>query len=148
MRDEFGARRREVELTARGLEAVEVGRRARAAFAPDRSWSPLADAGERGETAGMSDGLTASQRAYRFLWRFMGPAQTGLPPYATPEEREEYRLGNQPRTPALREPPPGYRFMVYTDPNGVPRRALIPIDPGTPTPTPPPEPTGLDGPGR
>jgi hypothetical protein len=59
----------------------------------------------------------------------MGPAQTGLPPYATAEEREEYQRRNQPRPPAVSEAPPGYRFLVYTDPNGVPRRALIPIDP-------------------
>ena len=79
----------------------------------------------------MADGLRPWQRFYRFLWRFLGPAQTGLPPYAT-EEREEYRRRNQPKPAAVSEPPPGYRFMVYTDPNGVPRRALIPIDPAAP----------------
>jgi hypothetical protein len=84
----------------------------------------------------MSDGLTPWQRFYRFLWRFMGPAQTGLPPYATAEEREEFRRRNQPRPPAVSEPPPGYRFLVYTDPNGVPRRALIPIDPAAPAEAP------------
>jgi hypothetical protein len=82
----------------------------------------------------MTDGLTPWQRIYRFLWRFFGPAQTGLPPYATAEEREEYRRRNQPKPAAVSEPPPGYRFMVYTDPNGVPRRALIPIDPAAPAP--------------
>jgi hypothetical protein len=80
----------------------------------------------------VSDQLNAWQRFYRFLWRFMGPAQTGLPPYATVEEREEFRRRNQPRPPAVSEPPPGYRFLVYTDPNGVRRRALIPIDPTAP----------------
>ena len=80
----------------------------------------------------MTGGLSGWQRVYRFLWRFFGPAQTGLPPYATTEEREEYRRRNQPKTPGVSEPPPGYRFMVYTDPNGVPRRALIPIDPAAP----------------
>jgi len=80
----------------------------------------------------MADGLRPWQRFYRFLWRFLGPAQTGLPPYATAEEREEYRRRNQPKPAAVSEPPPGYRFMVYTDPNGVPRRALIPIDPAAP----------------
>jgi hypothetical protein len=80
----------------------------------------------------MADGLKPWQRVYRILWRFFGPAQTGLPPYASAEEREEYRRRNQPKPPAVSEPPPGYRFMVYTDPNGVPRRALIPIDPAAP----------------
>jgi hypothetical protein len=50
----------------------------------------------------------------------------------TAEEREEYRRRNQPKAPGVSEAPPGYRFMVYTDPNGVPRRALIPIDPAAP----------------
>jgi hypothetical protein len=75
---------------------------------------------------------TPWQRLYRFLFRFMGPAQTGLPPYATAEERAEHERGNRPRTPTVSEPPPGYRFLVYTDPNGVPRRALVPIDPAPP----------------
>jgi hypothetical protein len=86
----------------------------------------------------MADGLRPWQRVYRFLWRFYGPAQTGLPPYATEEEREAYRLRNQPKPPAVREPPPGYRFLVYTDPNGVPRRALIPIEPAAPAEPPGP----------
>jgi hypothetical protein len=79
-------------------------------------------------------GRTRGQRVYRFLWRFLGPAQVGLPPYATAEEKAEFRARNQPRTPTPREPPSGYRFMVYTDPNGVPRRALIPLDGAPPQP--------------
>jgi hypothetical protein len=75
------------------------------------------------------------QRIYRFLYRFYGPAQTGLPPYATAEERAEFERRDRRRTPDVSEPPPGYRFMVYTDPNGVPRRALIPIDPAAPAPS-------------
>jgi hypothetical protein len=92
----------------------------------------------------MVDTLTAWQRFYRFLWKFLGPAQVGLPPYATAQEREEYERRNRPRTPTASEPPPGYRFMVYTDPNGVPRRAIIPVDAGTPPP--PAAPGELTGP--
>jgi hypothetical protein len=96
----------------------------------------------------MTEGRTVWQRFYRFLWRFLGPAQTGLPPYPTDAEREEYRARNQPRTPTVSEPPPGYRFMVYTDPNGVPRRALIPIDPAAPAaPAGPGDPEAGAGPG-
>jgi hypothetical protein len=91
----------------------------------------------------MADGLRPWQRFYRFLWRFLGPAQTGLPPYATAEEREEYARRNQPKPAGVSEPPPGYRFMVYTDPNGVPRRAIIPIDPAAPGEA--PETPGADG---
>jgi hypothetical protein len=95
----------------------------------------------------MADGLRPWQRFYRFLWRFLGPAQTGLPPYATEEEREEYRRRNQPKPASVSEPPPGYRFMVYTDPNGVPRRALIPIDPAAPGQAPgATDATGVSGP--
>ena len=83
---------------------------------------------------------TPWQRFYRLLFRFFGPAQTGLPPYPTPEERAEYERRNQPRTPTVAQPPPGYRFLVYTDPNGVPRRAMVPID------TAPPAPSGDDTP--
>jgi hypothetical protein len=79
-------------------------------------------------------GHTRWQRVYRFLWRFLGPAKVGLPPYPTDEERAEYQARNQPRTAAVSEPPSGYRFMVYTDPNGVPRRALIPLDEAQPQP--------------
>jgi hypothetical protein len=88
----------------------------------------------------MAHELKPWQRLYRVLWRFFGPAQTGLPPYATAEEREEHRRRNQPKPAAVREPPPGYRFMVYTDPNGVPRRALIPVDPAAPA-----QPTQTEG---
>ena len=77
---------------------------------------------------------TPWQRFYRVLFRVLGPAQTGLPPYPTAEERAEHEQRNQPRTPTVREPPPGYRFLVYTDPNGVPRRALVPVDPAVPAP--------------
>ncbi len=77
---------------------------------------------------------TRWQRFYRFLYRFYGPAQTGLPPYPTAEERAEFERRDRRRAPDVSEPPPGYRFMVYTDPNGVPRRALIPIDPAAPAP--------------
>src|SRR5690242_13425479 len=107
---------------------------------------PDRDAGQRWDDTDMADGLKPWQRVYRILWRFFGPAQTGLPPYAAAEAREEYRRRNQPKPPAVSEPPPGYRFMVYTDPNGVPRRALIPIDPAAPAGAPGTVPDAPDAP--
>ena len=68
------------------------------------------------------------QRLIRDLYRLYGPAQTGLPPYATPEEREAWRIANRPEPkeskPAL--PPPGYEIAEYRDGQGYVHRSLVP----------------------
>ena len=42
---------------------------------------------------------TRWQRLLRDVFKILGPAQTGLPPYATPEEREAWQRGNAPLPP-------------------------------------------------
>ncbi len=64
------------------------------------------------------------QRIFRDLYGFMGPAQVGPPPYATPEELEAYAREMAPVPPTRKAPPPGYHFVYYTDPNGTPRRMI------------------------
>ena len=74
---------------------------------------------------------TRWQRLIRDLYRLYGPAQTGLPPYPTPEEREAWRRANRPqpkeRKPA--PPPPGYQITEYRDGQGYVHRSLVPITP-------------------
>ena len=74
---------------------------------------------------------TRWQRLIRNLYQLYGPAQTGLPPYATPGEREAWRRANRPqpkeRKPA--PPPPGYQITEYRDGQGYVHRSLVPITP-------------------
>ncbi len=77
---------------------------------------------------------TRRQKIVRELFKFFGPAQTGLPPYATPAEREAWRRANAPlpTTPTPKNlAPPGFRLTTYTDASGVVRRSLVP-DPDPP----------------
>jgi hypothetical protein len=73
---------------------------------------------------------TRWQNFIREMWLILGPAQTGLPPYATPGEREAWRLANLPIAPEAKrtsEAPPGYRITQYTDGQGYTHRSLVPI---------------------
>src|SRR3954453_7216442 len=73
---------------------------------------------------------TPWQNFIRDLFMMFGPAQTGLPPYATPEEREAWRLANLPQPPAAERkstPPPGYQITEYKDSQGYLHRSLVPI---------------------
>src|SRR3954453_13909448 len=75
---------------------------------------------------------TPWQNFIRDIFMMFGPAQTGLPPYATPEEREAWRLANLPETPhGQREStvPPGYQIVEYRDGQGYLHRSLVPITP-------------------
>lgn len=72
---------------------------------------------------------TRWQRFVRDVYQLYGPAQTGLPPYATPEERESWRLATVPETPETTRPstaPPGYRMVQYRDSQGYLHRSLVP----------------------
>src|SRR3954447_9669189 len=93
---------------------------------------------------------TRWQNFIRDMWLVLGPAQTGLPPYATPEEREAWRLANLPE-PAAGErkstPPPGYRVTEYKDSQGYTHRSLVPITP-PPTTEKPPQPEAGGPPGN
>ena len=73
-------------------------------------------------------GHTRWQRFVRFLFRFLGPAQTGLPPYATPAEREALRRGSMARPARSSDPPPGYQVRIYTDAQGIVHRTLVPVE--------------------
>ena len=77
----------------------------------------------------MADGLRPWQRFYRFLWRFLGPAQTGLPPYATAEEREKYSPAQPAEAGGRERAPPGYRLHGL---HGSERRARTGADPDRP----------------
>jgi hypothetical protein len=69
------------------------------------------------------------QHTIRELFLTFGPAQTGLPPFPTPQEREDWRRANAPLPPPPpreNQVPPGYRIVVYTDENGLHRRSLVP----------------------
>jgi hypothetical protein len=74
-------------------------------------------------------GLTRGQRLVRLLFRVVGPAQVGLPPYATDEERERFeRDRDRGPAPASDAPPlPGYRLVTYTDPSGIVHRSAVPL---------------------
>jgi hypothetical protein len=77
-------------------------------------------------------GHTRWQNFIREMWLILGPAQTGLPPYATPEERETWRLANLPQpseTTRASTAPPGYRITEYTDGQGYVHRSLVPTTP-------------------
>jgi hypothetical protein len=65
------------------------------------------------------------QRLARLLWRFYGPAQTGLPPYPTQDEQDRYRENLKPPAPVERQLPPGFHVEVYTDSTGVKHRSLV-----------------------
>ena len=67
---------------------------------------------------------------YRGLFRVLGPAQQGPPPYATEAEIEEHRASMEPSE-SHGEPqaPAGYRFSHYIDGGGVEHRAVIRVDP-------------------
>ena len=69
------------------------------------------------------------QRIYRGLFKVLGPAQQGPPPYATAEELEEYRASMEP-VESRSEPkaPDGYRYSHYTDSRGVVHRAVIRVE--------------------
>jgi len=69
---------------------------------------------------------TRLQRIYRGLFRVLGPAQQGPPPYATEAEIEAHRASMEPA--AKRDElqaPDGYRFTHYTDGSGIEHRAVI-----------------------
>src|SRR3954454_22964835 len=73
---------------------------------------------------------TRWQNFIRDMWLVLGPAQTGLPPYATPQEREAWRLATLPQRPAAERkstPPPGYQITEYKDSQGYVHRSLVPI---------------------
>jgi hypothetical protein len=74
-------------------------------------------------------GLTRRQRLVRLLYRFVGPAQVGLPPYASEEDRARY-AADQNRTPPTVSPapPPGMRFVTYIDEHGIEHRSAVPDD--------------------
>src|SRR3954468_2975888 len=75
---------------------------------------------------------TPWQNFIRDLFMMFGPSQTGLPPYATPEEREAWRLANLPEPPLAERkstPPTGYRITEYTDSLGHRHRSIVPITP-------------------
>src|SRR3954453_20634087 len=74
---------------------------------------------------------TRWQHFIREMWLVLGPPQTGLPPYATPEEREAWRLANLPQPQGERKStaPPGYRMVEYRDGQGYLHRSLVPITP-------------------
>jgi hypothetical protein len=66
------------------------------------------------------------------MWLLLGPAQTGVPPYATPEEREAWRQATlaEPLAAArTSEPPAGYRITEYRDAQGYLHRSLVPDTP-------------------
>jgi hypothetical protein len=74
---------------------------------------------------------TRWQALYRALFQVYGPAQTGLPPYATPEEREAWLRANPPQ-PQTRTPAPpkrGYQVVEYRDGQGYLHRSLVPVPP-------------------
>jgi hypothetical protein len=91
------------------------------------------DLRRRGDTGAPSAPFkhTRWQKLIRSLFKLYGPAQTGLPPYATPQEREAWRQANRPqpkeRKPAA--PPPGYEITEYRDGQGYVHRSLVPITP-------------------
>ena len=68
---------------------------------------------------------TLGQKIFRELFKAMGPAQVGPPPYATAEELEAYARQMAPPPPTRREAAPGHRVVYYTDPNGNPRRMIV-----------------------
>lgn len=68
---------------------------------------------------------TRGQRLARFLWRFYGPAQTGLPPYPTQDEVQRYRDSLKPPRPVARDVPAGFHVEVYTDSTGTTHRSLV-----------------------
>ena len=91
---------------------------------------------------------TRWQRLIRDLYKLYGPAQTGVPPYATPEEREAWRLANLPQTAETKRTstaPPGYRMVEYKDGQGYLHRSLVPITPPSEV-TEQPEPSRTEGP--
>jgi hypothetical protein len=113
--------------------------------------------GEGGEPGSDKDGARPSpapfkhtwwQRLIRDLYKLYGPAQTGVPPYATPEEREAWRLANLPQTAEAKRTstaPPGYRMVEYKDGQGYVHRSLVP-DSEPPVADRPPEPPQPNGP--
>ena len=93
---------------------------------------------------------TRWQRLIRDLYKLYGPAQTGVPPYATPEEREAWRLANLPQTAETKRAstaPPGYRMVEYKDGQGYLHRSLVPDgdQPVADKPPEPPQPMGRSG---
>jgi hypothetical protein len=68
------------------------------------------------------------RRLIRALFRVVGPAQVGLPPFASDEEKARY-LADRARASAPPAPsgardhvPPGYHLETYVDESGVTRR--------------------------
>ncbi|MFN8074707.1 MAG: hypothetical protein U0Q15_04695 [Kineosporiaceae bacterium] len=78
---------------------------------------------------------TRTQRLYRFLFRFYGPAQTGPPPYATPEEVRRWEESRRAPAaePTASQPPPGYRVVRYTDEAGTVHHSIVRDDAGGPS---------------
>jgi len=71
---------------------------------------------------------TRWQSFLRDVFKLLGPAQTGLPPYPTPEEREAWQRANAPLPPprpSEKLVPPGYRIRQYTDGSGVVHRSIV-----------------------
>ena len=77
---------------------------------------------------------TLGQRLFRTLFVFFGPAQSGPPPYATPEELQAYRDSIAPRPAVARSAPAGYEVREVTDEQGVTRRYLVQPEPDEPSP--------------
>ena len=68
----------------------------------------------------------------RALFRVIGPAQVGLPPFASEEEKARYladraKTSSPPTPGAARDHvPPGYHLETYVDESGVTRRVARP----------------------
>jgi hypothetical protein len=68
----------------------------------------------------------------RALFKVIGPAQVGLPPFASEEEKARYDAdrakGSAPTAPGTADDhvPPGYHLVTYVDESGVKRRVARP----------------------
>jgi hypothetical protein len=76
--------------------------------------------------------LSLRQRLVRGLFRIVGPAQVGPPPFATASERERHERDarSAPLPEPTRDAPmPGYQVTSYTDAHGTVHRSLVPKEP-------------------
>ncbi len=100
---------------------------------PDRTTDPGPGSGlAAGDAAPAPFKHTRWQNFVRDMWLLLRPAQTGVPPYATPEEREAWRQATlaEPLDAArTSKPPTGYRITEYRDAQGYLHRSLVPDAP-------------------
>lgn len=104
----------------------------------DQVDEPREDSAATEEGQGVSSGKSSApsapvpfkhtrwERFNRAMYRVFGPAQTGLPPYATPEERERFRLAHLPENRRPRSAPPGYLLRQYRDGQGHLHHYMVP----------------------